>query len=135
MLPLIKDDVQEIVLFFIGTERPTTYTLPYTTLFRTRAHSPGCEVGGELQPLAIVFSPRRCRELSRFRRHGMQSERASLAKHDANQAGSQQHAQAASDGLDDRLRVSHRMQRLRHFHQALRAAMLLTRDARQTTGF
>ena len=73
----------------------------------TRAHSPGCEVGGELQPLAIVFSPRRCRELSRFRRHGMQSERASLAKHDADQAGSQQHAQAVSDGLDDRLRISH----------------------------
>src|SRR5438874_9979281 len=68
MLPLIKDDVQEIVLFFIGTERPTTYTLPYTTLFRSRAHSPGCEVGGELQPLAIVFSPRRCRELSRLDR-------------------------------------------------------------------
>src|SRR5207245_1745187 len=56
----------------------------------TRAHSPGCEVGGELQPLAIVFSPRRCRELSRFRRNGMQSERASLAKHDADQAGSEQ---------------------------------------------
>ena len=54
-----------------------------------RQRSRGKQVGGELQPLAVIASAHRSRQLRRFRRHGVQLHGRSLPQENANQPGVQ----------------------------------------------
>jgi hypothetical protein len=82
-----------------------------------------------------MASPHQGCKVGRVGSNRTQGEICSLAQKDANQAGTQQHAQAIGDGVDHGGGFRHRMQGVCNLSQNFGPAVFFARDLGQAAGF